>query len=672
MDKKKLKEFIMYIIFGVLTTAVSWGTYAVFIKLFNNNVFVSNLLSWVCAIVFAYITNKLWVFESKSWNVELVAKEATAFVASRGVTGVIEIVCVPLLTKIGFDNIFYNILEKWNIQFSILLTKGIYSKIALSFIIIMLNYVFSKLVVFKNKNGEEENKNENKIQGYLKDNKKTVAVFALTFIAFLFLSYLFPYSGDDWAWGSQLGLDRLSTKFHNYNGRYAGNLLVILLTRSNILKTLTMALSYSLICIYTYKFANKKSTTLALFSVVLFFTLPKSIFVQSLVWTSGYTNYVVPILLIIAYIYMIKNIFGKEVPTYKWYQVVLAVIIGFVAALFMENLTLYSIAMGFMVILISLIKYKKVFAMQIAYFVSAVAGAVVMFSNSSYGIIGAGKDGYRSTGFSLGAVFKHLETITQIFFIENTILLTVITALIVILLIKKKEKIGKLTSISLAANIIALAVFIAKNKFIHLSVIIFFGSDQRVSAKATTLLFICVAMVYMISLFVLGLSVIKENEQKMLFASIYLSLYVIIAPLLVVNPIGPRCFYPPFVMMCIIASMFFAQLVNETSEQENVNCKKIVSAVLLVSIIVAIGYYASIYVPIHRYDKIRSEYAIEQAKTGDEITLPEIPYSSYVWWGNPTQEPWIERYKMFYGIDQSVEIVNQPLNNWLKHEKGKY
>lgn len=148
---KKYKEVITYIIFGVLTTVVSWGSYTVFVEMLSMKVFLGNLLSWVCAVVFAYVTNKLWVFESKSWKPSVIGKEIITFVASRGVTGVIEILCVPLLAKTGFDNIFYGILEKMNISIGILFTDGIYSKIFLSVIVVILNYFFSKFVIFAKK-----------------------------------------------------------------------------------------------------------------------------------------------------------------------------------------------------------------------------------------------------------------------------------------------------------------------------------------------------------------------------------------------------------------------------------------------------------------------------------------------------------------------------------------
>ena len=144
----KFKEIITYVIFGVLTTVVSWGSYTVFVEVLSMKVFVGNLLSWICAIVFAYVTNKLWVFESKSWKPSVIGKEIVTFVASRGITGVIEILCVPLLAKTGFDNIFYGILEKMNISIGILFTDGIYSKIFLSVVVVILNYFFSKFILY--------------------------------------------------------------------------------------------------------------------------------------------------------------------------------------------------------------------------------------------------------------------------------------------------------------------------------------------------------------------------------------------------------------------------------------------------------------------------------------------------------------------------------------------
>jgi len=146
---KNKKEIIMYIVFGVLTTLVSWGTYILFENVLHLSVFWSNLLSWICAVSFAYITNKLWVFDSKSWKAAVVFKEITTFLASRGITGIIEIVFVPLLARWGFDNPFFAAAKGLNINADVFYTAGIYSKISVAIVVVILNYVFSKLIVFK-------------------------------------------------------------------------------------------------------------------------------------------------------------------------------------------------------------------------------------------------------------------------------------------------------------------------------------------------------------------------------------------------------------------------------------------------------------------------------------------------------------------------------------------
>ncbi len=160
---KKYEEIIVYIFFGVLATIVSWGSYAVFERVFHLSVIVSNTLSWILAMVFAFFTNKVWVFKSKSFESKLVAREFVSFAASRAVTGVIELVGVPLLEKAGLDSIFYNIVYAMKLEkIGVLLTKGIYSKVILSIVIVILNYVFSKLIVFRKAQKENANEEQDK------------------------------------------------------------------------------------------------------------------------------------------------------------------------------------------------------------------------------------------------------------------------------------------------------------------------------------------------------------------------------------------------------------------------------------------------------------------------------------------------------------------------------
>lgn len=132
----KYKEIIMYLIVGGLTTFVNWAVYAVMAGFFNFTVTISNITAWVAGVLFAYITNKIFVFESYNFAPAFLIKELFLFVAARLITGVIEMAGVPALVYIGID-------------YPILGIKGMLAKIIVSVVVVILNYVFSKLLIFK-------------------------------------------------------------------------------------------------------------------------------------------------------------------------------------------------------------------------------------------------------------------------------------------------------------------------------------------------------------------------------------------------------------------------------------------------------------------------------------------------------------------------------------------
>lgn len=140
---KKYREIIHYLFWGGLTTLVSWASFSVVswaaAPFFHNTVtvLIANIISWICAVAFAFVTNKLWVFESRDWSRRIVFPELLKFLSSRLITGALELVSVPLLVWIGLDQTIFDI-------------EGIVAKIIVSVVVIILNYVFSKLFIFRN------------------------------------------------------------------------------------------------------------------------------------------------------------------------------------------------------------------------------------------------------------------------------------------------------------------------------------------------------------------------------------------------------------------------------------------------------------------------------------------------------------------------------------------
>lgn len=127
---KKYKFIILYGIFGVLTTIINIVTYALCYDMFNISNVVSNIIAWVLSVLFAFITNKIWVFESKCFDFKIFIKELWNFIVCRLATGALDLG----IMYVGVD-----------------LLKGpaLILKIASNIIVIILNYVMSKLFVFK-------------------------------------------------------------------------------------------------------------------------------------------------------------------------------------------------------------------------------------------------------------------------------------------------------------------------------------------------------------------------------------------------------------------------------------------------------------------------------------------------------------------------------------------
>ena len=134
-------ETLSYLFFGCATTAVNWISYTFFVSVLHLGVTPSNIAAWCISVAFAYVTNKLFVFKSKDTNATSIFKELSLFVSSRLVSGAIEILGVPFLIGIGLNQSIFNI-------------EGMLAKVSISVIVVIANYIFSKLIVFKKRSNK--------------------------------------------------------------------------------------------------------------------------------------------------------------------------------------------------------------------------------------------------------------------------------------------------------------------------------------------------------------------------------------------------------------------------------------------------------------------------------------------------------------------------------------
>lgn len=143
IDKlRENRELISYLFFGVATTAVNWIFYVLCVKFLLFSITLGNMTAWVFSVVFAYVTNKLYVFNKRNLSLKLLIKEIVLFFGSRILSGVLDVFLPSLLIFLGLTQTFFGI-------------KGFLAKTVTAVVVIVLNYILSKIVVFRKKNSQE-------------------------------------------------------------------------------------------------------------------------------------------------------------------------------------------------------------------------------------------------------------------------------------------------------------------------------------------------------------------------------------------------------------------------------------------------------------------------------------------------------------------------------------
>lgn len=140
----KYKEMILYIVFGAITTLVDLVVFKICCLLFGTGLYlVWNVVAWAAAVLTAFFTNKLWVFESKSFAPAVLRRELPTFVGAR----VASLLFAEVGLFVAVDLLGWG---AWSFALSFITVDGHdVCKIVLQVVVLILNYIFSKLVIFK-------------------------------------------------------------------------------------------------------------------------------------------------------------------------------------------------------------------------------------------------------------------------------------------------------------------------------------------------------------------------------------------------------------------------------------------------------------------------------------------------------------------------------------------
>ena len=132
---KKYRQMILYVLFGGITTVINMAVYALCYEICGMSNVLSTVLAWLVSVLTAYITNKIWVFESRAFDRKTIAREMASFFGCRIATGVLDVgIMYAAVDVMG-----------WN---------GTLWKMISNVFVIILNYIASRLLIFREK--EEE------------------------------------------------------------------------------------------------------------------------------------------------------------------------------------------------------------------------------------------------------------------------------------------------------------------------------------------------------------------------------------------------------------------------------------------------------------------------------------------------------------------------------------
>lgn len=487
---------------------------------------------------------------------------------------------------------------------------------------------------------------------------KTILIYCLFAIFCLILFYIVPYTRDDWAWGSSIGLDRLSVWFADYNGRYGGNIVEIALANFRWLRTIVeTGVVIALVCFMTPSGKNRVFFTILAMTFILL--EPMIMMRQTLVYTAGFSNYVIPTMFMV----MFLKHFGRttqeqlisEGQNRRLVKTIIISISAFVATLFMEHITLYLMFLSCIVMAFSFYKTRKVYADQIGFFIGTLLGNVLMFSNGAYWNVLSGNDGYRSLGNGADVVQEanpYMEHIGSTLFVEN-FFFNIVMAISVIIILKRnipesqnvknmklKRLIGYLSSCSIMVMTALISV-------VHLINLI---TRSQYGIRMTDGYYMAVIYVILLALCLTILIISTSNSslrKKLIF--LLVSIAVLNAPLLIVNPISPRCFFPTYILLCV----FIIQSLQQVKIRKRASV--MISSILICSMV---GFLI-IYFPLHSAETKRVETIRQAAAKGESIIpIKKLPNEEFVWLITPYPgTKWEYRYKKFYDIPEDVTLI---------------
>ena len=448
----------------------------------------------------------------------------------------------------------------------------------------------------------------------------------------LLLSFFFPFSCDDFYWGSKsLSFSTIKDIYNDLflNGRWLGNFIAIFISHNHLIKALVIS---SVCALLIYIIDKHEKMSLWIF-LVLILLMPVNKFSQVIIWGSGFSNYMISTFLFISVYYLVKKYYKKI--SSKWYEKIGLFIVTLLNSLVVENITVGTLMVLFVCNLIYFIKNKKVNINLIIMFIGSIIGAFMMFIHPSYLnlIIGTTiNDRYiPQSSRSLIKTIKN-NLFIQMFnlLINSNILLNGFTMFVFSYLYLKK----KIKNIKLLISFYLLTILIIIGCLFKFNIYFMFVID----------------ILYLINYFYLIYMACKFEKS---IWEIILLMVSVILPLVFIQPIGSRLFFLPYVLQII--------LLFRILDYNNVVIKDYV----WLKVIVVIIYILLLYMNIENYKcEIERDNYIKDNLDRKLIVIDDFKYSKYVWSGDIDSNYFGKYYDLYHGYDENIRyFVRGGMNN---------
>ena len=500
----------------------------------------------------------------------------------------------------------------------------------------------------------------------LKNHKCLITAVFVLLVFHIWLASRIPYTHDDWEWGINQGMVHLLTA--DKDSRFCGNLIEVIITRNEFIKTVFMGIVFTLVPLsvtilsgYIFdikKFSNTDlvRTSIFGFANAMLLSIPADVWSQTNSWIAGFSNFVVSGAELMFFLYILARSLSPKTEKKTWViSSILCFIYGVVIQLFLENLTIFYLIFA---VVFLIVRWKKADKKKlIPLCAGLLAGTVLMFSSSIYPSLintGTAVNEYRQLMYDPNQPFYVfiIDSIKRFFgvmlpqIIVHHGILTGSVSVIMAVATAKNAK-NRLAALCLPLINSMLCIYYAATYIAALmtgrSVIEDSPLTTAIDSAFVLLIFIEIILVF-------------KNHKKLLswLLVLWLSPFMVIAPMLAVNTVGPRSYYTAYVCLIAFGATVLAFLLAGAKKKTAYMISAFIAAVLLGLCVRWIVIYKAIG-DESRVRKLQIETAI--ANGDNYIYFEKFPYDDYLWFPDPTGPTRIGWYKDFYGIPEDIDIV---------------